>query len=104
MYEEAYKVVVAFGSSIAALAGLMYLLVAYKTGLLKALLRKSDEKETKEEPSLVDVLSQLRGEMSGLSGHFNHTTTGLLGEIRDEVKAANQKLGEFERHGIPCKK
>ena len=39
-----------------------------------------------------------------LESHFNHETTDLLQKISENTKATNDKLGEFEKYGIPCRK
>lgn len=58
-----------------------------------------------------NALQPLLTEMETLSEHFNHATTDLLTEIRDELRRGlgeiNNKHSEWERFGIPtreCKK
>lgn len=40
---------------------------------------------------------------SDLVEHFNHETTALLREIRDEVKKTNVTLETWEKYGVPGK-
>ena len=46
-------------------------------------------------------LHELKDMMSGLTGHFNDTTTTLLSEIRDNTHATVTKLNELEKYGFP---
>src|SRR3990167_8395565 len=46
-------------------------------------------------------LHELKDMMSGLTGHFNDTTTNLLSEIRDNTHATVTKLNELEKYGFP---
>lgn len=46
---------------------------------------------------------RLETKMDELQLHYNHETTDLLREIRDNTQNSYLKLQEFEKYGIPCR-
>lgn len=66
--------------------------------------------------AIKSLIEQVLASQAQLAGHFNHETTGLLTEIRDNTlalpeihehaRASRDKLLELEKHGFPveCKK
>lgn len=45
--------------------------------------------------------SSLGEKMDTLSNYYNHETTDLLREIKDEVKKTNVTLSTWEKYGAP---
>lgn len=74
--------------------------------LVKIIFGKSKEKEAPD-TSLADLVKQILSSQEQLKGHYNDTTTELLGriektmnDIRDGVRDMNLKLDQIE----PCRK
>lgn len=81
-------------------------------GIIRSFLGIRDADTAKETDATTrDVLQTMVFQMSELSNHFNHETTGQLegltakvDELRDGIKDMNRTLQEILKYGINCRK
>lgn len=54
-------------------------------------------------PAKPGALPRIERKMDELQLHFNHETTELLQQIRDNTAETVRKLDEFEKYGVPAR-
>lgn len=78
----------------------LMLIALHKTGALEVVLSFISKKANVAEGMAQDGISGLGVKMDRLAGYYNHDTTKLLEDIRDELRDINQYHKNYEIIGI----